>query len=832
MFLRKSDTPHLPPSEPAGQPEPSGGGRPPRRRGVWRVLGTIAVCLVCAGLVAGGATAAYIAFVVYPALPPVTALGDYQPAEPLRIYSSDGHQLAEYGIERRIPLDLDAIPARMKQALLAAEDAGFYQHRGIDAGGLLRAVLVDAVRGGKAQGGSTITMQLARNFFLSRHKTFTRKLVEVLLAIKIERSLPKDRILQLYMNQIYLGERSYGFGAAARTYYGRDLDELTLGQAAMLAGLPKAPSAFNPVSDPVRALARQRYVLARMREVGFITPEQYRAALDEPPYARPVARRDSVPAGSVSELVRQMMVERYGEAAYESGFKVTTTVALDDQAAAFESVRHGVLAYQRRHAYAGPEAAVAPPVPAAGRLPDTVVEAMRQRPEVAGLPCAVVVASRAARVDARLADGTHVVLAGHGLDRLRAAGRRAATRLAPGAIVRVTRDDGGHWALGELPAVQAALVAIAPDDGAIRALVGGNGMTATQLNRVTQAWRQPGSSFKPFLYSAALARGFGPTTVVDDLPVDIPAGYPGGPVWRPHEDGVPLGPITLREGVARSKNFVAIRTLRAIDPAYAKRFIVGAFGLRDDLIVPNLPMALGAGAVTPLQMAVAYAVFANGGFRVQPYLIARIEDGTGRVAFEAAPARAGAGAPRVIDAANSYLMTDMLRAAAAHGTGAATNVLKRHDLAGKTGTTNRYRDGWFAGYQRELATVVWMGFDTPASMGAREYGSRNALPVWIEFMRHALANVPEQPDAVPDEIAFVGGEPYDLHFMPDAGFVAALDAQGRMPSVTPRAALPETARQAVGAGGAAAMPGVVSSDEKARILRYFSGPGDADTDGI
>ncbi len=322
MFLRKPDPSTAPSSEPPGQP---GGDRAPRRRGGWRRLRTALVGLVCAGVVAGASTLAYLAWVVYPSLPPVSALGDYQPAEPLRIFSSDGELLAEYGIERRIPLEAGAIPLRARQALLAAEDASFYAHPGVDAGGLLRAVFVDALRGGKAQGGSTITMQLARNFFLSRHKTFARKLYEVLLAIKLERSLPKDRILQLYMNQIYLGERSYGFGAAARTYYGRDLGELTIAQTAMLAGLPKAPSAYNPISDPERAQARQRYVLARMREVGYLSPAEYRAALDEPPYQRPEPRRDSVPAGSVSELVRQMMVERYGEAAYESGFRVTTT---------------------------------------------------------------------------------------------------------------------------------------------------------------------------------------------------------------------------------------------------------------------------------------------------------------------------------------------------------------------------------------------------------------------------------------------------------------------------------------------------------------------------
>ncbi|MEX3527238.1 MAG: transglycosylase domain-containing protein [Burkholderia sp.] len=571
-----------------------------------------------------------------------------------------------------------AIPLRARQARLAAEDAGFYEHPGVDVGGLLRAVFVDALRGGKAQGGRTITMQLARNFFLSRHKTFARKLYEVLLAIKLERSLPKDRILQLYMNQIYLGERSYGFGAAARTYYGRDLADLTVAQTAMLAGLPKAPSAYNPISDPERAQARQRYVLARMREVGYLSPAEYRAALDEPPYQRPEPRRDSVPARSVSELVRQMMVERYGEAAYEAGFRVTTTVALGQQRAAFEAVRHGAEAYQQRHAYAGPEASVAVPVLVDGQLSEAAAQALKQRPEADGLASAVVIGATASRLDLVRADG-------------------------------------------------------------------------------------------------------------ERLPLESPASYAGGPVWRPRESGVLLGPITLREGLARSKNLVAVRVLRAIEPAYAKDYIVGTFGLRADLIVPNLPMALGAGAVTPLQMATGYVSFANGGFRVQPYLIAKIQDAAGQVLFEAAPARAGAGAPRVISAANSYLMTDMLRRAVMHGTGAATNVLKRGDLAGKTGTTNRYRDGWFAGYQRQLATVVWMGFDTPASMGPRAYGARNALPIWIEFMGHALAGVPEAIEPLPEDVALIDGEPYDKAFLPGQGFVAALDARGAMPLMAQQA---------------------------------------------
>lgn len=747
-----------------------------RRRGK---LYTAMVCLLVAGAVSVIAVATYVTVVLYPSLPPVSSLGDYRPVEPLRIYSSDNHLLAEYGIERRIPLELSQIPIQVRQALLATEDSGFYEHDGVDFGGLLRAVFIDVVRGGKAQGGSTITMQLARNFFLSRNKTFARKLYEILLAIKIERHLSKDQILQLYMNQIYLGERSYGFGAAALTYFGQDVDKLTIGQAAMLAGLPKAPSTFNPINDPTRAQARQRFVLSRMRDVGFLSDAQYETALSEPAYVRPPQRQDLVPADSVSELVRKLMFERYGEASYESGFKVTTTVSLDDQVAAFDAVRRGIDAYQFRHPYVGPEGHVSPPVVVNGALTKVALDAMRERPTAYGMPCAVVLSASATKIEAVLLGGDRITMTGKDLAFLESqgTGTKAAkvNRPRSGDLIRVFQTPDGQWSITQLPTIQAALVALSPKDGAIRALVGGNGVSTNQLNHVTQAWRQPGSSFKGFLYSAALSRGFGPTTIVDDLPVKIPATYSGGKTWRPRESGVPLGPISLREGVARSKNFVAIRVLSAISPEYAKDYVVRTFGLRADLIPANLPMALGAGAMTPLQMVSGYAIFANGGFRVQPYIISHIEDGEGKVVFKAAPQRAGESAPRAISGANSYLMNDLLHNAAAYGTAAATNALQRSDISGKTGTTNQYRDGWFVGYQPQLAAVTWMGYDAPKSMGPGEWGSRNALPIWIDFMRHALADVPEQPLPAPPDISVVDGVAYDSQFMPGQGFVAQVE---------------------------------------------------------
>ncbi|AIO69592.1 penicillin-binding protein 1A [Burkholderia oklahomensis] len=734
--------------------------------------------IVSAAIASAALLAAYAAIVMYPQLPTIAALTDFQPTVPLRVYTADDVLIAQYGVERRVPLTFDEIPDVAKHAVLAAEDARFYEHHGIDVVGLVRAALADFVHDSKRQGASTITMQLARNFFLSRDKTYLRKIYEILLAMRIESQLSKPQILQLYMNQIYLGERSYGFGAAARTYFGKDLADLSIAQAAMLAGLPKAPSTFNPVGNPERARTRQHYVLRRMYELGYIGAAQYRAALAEPPYTRPVASAGAVRADYVGEMVRQTMVAQYGEAAYERGFRVWTTVRAADQNGAYAAVRRGVAAYDRRHRYEGPEAVLPMPsaaldAPARRRA---LMRALQDRPAVPGLTAAVVVSAGAHDVTVVTLDGRTVTLGGPALDfaRSRTPSRSlAAAGLRPGAVVRIGTDADDRPMIDELPSVEAALVSVDPESGAIRALVGGVDEARNPFNHVTQAWRQPGSSFKPFVYSAALEKGFAPATTVDDAPFEAAASG-DAPPWRPKEVGPLLGPISLREALTKSKNLAAVRILDAIGPDYARTYAIDRFGFSADKLVANLPMALGAGSVTPLQMAAAYAVFANGGYRVQPYLVARIVDGRGRTVFDAHPPTADDGAPRVIPAANSYIMTSLLESVAQHGTASALGALRRPDIAAKTGSTNGYRDGWLAGYQHSLVAVAWMGFDTSRTLGAGEWGSHTALPIWLDYMRGAMRHVPVYEAAAPGDVAVVDGELYEAAHAPGNGFVATV----------------------------------------------------------
>ncbi|MBR8653968.1 PBP1A family penicillin-binding protein [Achromobacter sp. Marseille-Q0513] len=736
---------------------------------------TLLVAALVAALVVAGAGLYYVATVLYPSLPEVDALSGYQPKEPLRIYAADGTQIAEYGLERRIPLSIDEFPRTLKLALLAAEDARFYEHNGVDLVGVARAALVNLADDSRAQGASTITMQLARNFYLSSAKTYARKLTEILLALKIEQTLDKDQILQLYMNQIYLGQRAYGFGAAARAYFGVDAHELTLSQSAMLAGLPKAPSSFNPISDPRRARVRQRYILDRMRALGYVSEDEYQEALRAPDYRPPApAPRDGAGA-SVAEQVRRLLHEQQGDAIYESGLRVWTTIDLAEQRAAEAAVRRGLDAHTHRHPYSGPEAQGDPAaLGLADAAPDAkaIARLLRERPVLPGAEAALVLTAAEDAVTVMRADGTTERIGKPGLAYARtASAARSVARagIRPGAVLRL-RAGGQGLEITAPAEAQAALAAVAPRDGAIRAMVGGNG--ADHLNRATQTWRQAGSAFKPFVYSAALARGMGPSTLVNDAPVELPSRKG---VWKPKGNGVALGPIPLLEGVARSKNYVAIRVLQHVGVAYARQYVTEAFDFDPRRIPSNLPMALGAGEVTPLQLAGAYAVFANGGYKVKPYLISRIVDATGAETFRARPDVAGEGAPRAISAANAYLVTYLLRNAAQRGTGSATNALKRRDLAGKTGTTNDYRDGWFAGYQDELATVVWFGRDIPRSLGRLEYGSRNALPVWIDFMREALAGVRERPLQAPADIAVLGGVPYSVDHLPGHGFIDRVD---------------------------------------------------------
>lgn len=805
---------------------PEGGGpTPPPARKPRRWLKWLSFVMV-AGITAFGALAAYVIVVVYPELPPVAVLGEYRPAQPLRIYSADNQLLAEYGIEKRIPLTYDQIPAHLRDALLATEDADFFAHGGVDFPGLIRASLANAMHGGKAQGGSTITMQLARNFFLTRKKTYARKLYEILLAIKIERTLSKPQILTLYMNQIYLGERAYGFGAAARVYYGKPVEALTLDECAMLAGLPKAPAAFNPIVDPARARTRQLYVLGRMLQAGVISREDFAAASAAPPFSPRVATGRDIPADAVTETVRQMIVKDYGDEAYELGLRVWTTVDTQRQRAAADAVLRGVEAYQARQPYPGAETRVPEDLRAqldlrAGLTP-ALAAYLKQRPDYPGLSVGVVAhvdgaakGANAGRATVLLEDGQHATVAQ----------ASAKQRVHLGDVVRVRTLANGTSQLSAMPTVQAALISISPEDGAILAMIGDNGMSGQHLNHATQAWRQPGSAFKPFLYAAAIAKGYGPSTQVFDLPLEIrPA--PGAPIWRPKAGGAPLGELSLQTALAKSRNLVAIRLVQAIGPAYARDFAVQTFGFDKNKIPANLPMALGAGAVTPLQMAVGYAVFANGGERVAPYLVSRIVDSRGAELFHVRPERV-----RVMSPATSYLTSQMLREVVQHGTASATRVLGRSDIGGKTGTTNDYRDGWFAGFQPSAATVVWMGHDTPRSLGRSEWASRTALPVWIDYMKQALDGVPQATITVPDDITVADDVAYDKAFRPGNGFVEKLSPDGV--AVSQPAGGDEDESDDAGAATAAAAgstngqkrgapsDATAAKSERDRILQYF-----------
>jgi penicillin-binding protein 1A len=726
--------------------------------------------LLSAGALAAALLVAFAAAIVYPTLPSLEALTDYQPKVPLRVYSADGQLIGEFGEERRAVVRIEDVPKHLVAAILAAEDERFYQHRGVDYIGVARAALSNFVSGTVRQGASTITMQVARNFFLSKEKTLTRKFNEMLLAFKIEANLSKDDILQLYVNQIYLGQRAYGFAAAAQTYFGKSLGELTLGEAAMLAGLPKAPSRYNPIANPKRAKLRQQYVLRRMRELGWIDERQFAAASAETIAVRKEPAESPVRAEHFAEMVRQAMYERYGEAAYTRGLRVYTTLLTSHQKAAYAAVRQGVLEYDRRHGYRGIEGYVElPPKPTEEALED----ALHDTADSDDLYAAVVVEASPRTVKAYRRGGEWVVIGEEGLRfAARMLGEKAnpAQRIRRGAIIRV-RKEAGRWHIAQLPAVEASLVALDPRDGAVRALVGGFDFARNQFNHVTQALRQPGSSFKPFVYSAALEKGFTPATIINDAPLVFTAAQTGSEPWEPRNfDGKFEGPMRMRTALAKSKNLVSVRILQAISPSYAQDY-VARFGFDPKLHPPYLTMALGAGAVTPLQMAAAYGVFANGGYRVVPYFIERVEDARGNVLVQAQPAVPERGAQRVIDARNAFIMTSLLREVVRSGTGARAMRLGRGDLAGKTGTTNDFVDAWFCGFNPTLVAVAWVGFDTPKSLGRNETGAQVALPIWMAYMEKALAGVPERPLEPPEGVVAVR-----VH--PDTGLRVADGSEG------------------------------------------------------
>ena len=709
--------------------------------------------LALAGLgVAGLALAGFVVLVAYPNLPSIEALTEYQPKIPLRVYTADGVLIGEFGEERRAVVSIEDVPELMKQAILAAEDERFYQHTGVDYHGVLRAAYSNLVTGGKTQGASTITMQVARNFFLSREKTLTRKLYEALLAFKIENSLSKDQILEIYINQIYLGQRAYGFGAAAQVYFGKTLPQLNAAEMAMLAGLPKAPSSFNPVANPKRAKQRQQYILKRMRDLNVLNDEQYKEALATPlSVRRDSAMEYAIHAEYVAEMVRQVMYERYPDDVYSRGFRVYTTITRADQEAAYSALRAGLLDYDKRHGYRGPEGFV----DIKEATEEDYEEALQDHPDSDDLLAAIVLEAAPKKVSAYRRGGETVTIQGEGLqfaERMVDARTPVAKRIRPGAIVRIVKDDKGNWQIVQLPDAEGAFISLNPQNGAARSLVGGFDFNRNQFNHVTQAWRQPGSGIKPFIYSSALEKGFTPATVVNDAPVVVDAALTGGQVWEPKNyDGRYEGPMSLRMALAKSKNMVSIRVLQTIGPQYAQDYIT-RFGFDADRHPPYLTMALGSGACTPLQMARAFSVFATGGFRTEPYVIQKIVDDRGNVLAQAEPTRAGDESLRVIDARNAFIMDSMMHDVVRYGTAARAMSLQRQDLAGKTGTTNDYVDAWFNGYQPTLVAVAWVGFDQPKKLGPGETGSVTALPIWMSYMSKALKGTPEMFQRSPEGV--------------------------------------------------------------------------------
>jgi penicillin-binding protein 1A len=780
--------------------------------------------LIFFAAIVGALIAGYALIVMEPNLPSLDAITDYRPKVPLRVYTADHVLIGEFGEERRSIARFDQIPDQMKKAVLAIEDYRFYEHGGVDFIGILRAGVSDLTHGGASQGASTITMQVARNFFLSSEKTYTRKIYEMLLAYKIERALTKDQILELYMNQIYLGERAYGFASAARVYFGKDLKDVTLAEAAMLAGLPKAPSAYNPVVNPKRAKIRQQYILQRMLDLNYISKAQFDQASAEEIRTKTAGTEYSVHAEYVAEMVRQMMYAQYRDETYTRGFSVTTTIDSADQDAAYQAVRKGVMDYERRHGYRGPEGFVNLPTDADDR-DQAIDDALSDHPDNGDLVAAVVTSASPKQVVVELVNGDQASITADGL-RFVAGGLRSnasqALRIKPGSIVRLVKDAKDNWTITQLPQVEGALVSLVPQDGAIRALIGGFDFNKNKFNHITQAWRQPGSSFKPFIYSAALEKGLGPATIINDAPLYFPPAGPGQDAWEPKDDDQPEGPMSMRTALEKSKNLVSIRILSFIGTKYAQDYVTKNFGFDVDKTPPYLPLALGAGLVTPLQLAGGYSVFANGGSRINPYLISEVADARGAVISRAAPLVAGSNAPQTIEPRNAYVINSLLHSVATAGTGAGTNVMKRNDLEGKTGTTNDAKDGWFAGYQHQLLAVAWMGYDQPKSLGSKEFGAQLALPIWVEYMQRALHDVPQQQMAMPEGLTSVDGEMFFADKTPGNGFVASIGVDSANPT--------EGASDAVGGVGPGGLqppapppPPQVNPGERQEIMNLFKG---------
>jgi penicillin-binding protein 1A len=762
----------------------------------WRRLAAWTIFISAAGAAGVVLFLIFVFAIAYANLPPIDSLADYRPKIPLRIWSSDGVLLGEFGEERRSYVPIREVPQRLKYAILSAEDDSFYRHSGVDFVGLVRAALANALSGRRGQGGSTITMQVARNFYLSSERSYLRKLYEIALAYKIEASLPKDRILEVYINQIFLGQRAYGFAAAAQTYFGKALADLTLGECAMLAGLPAAPSAYNPNANLHRARVRQRYVLSRMLTLGYIArPDFDQAVATELKVRSGEANAvtnltySRVRAEYAAELVRQLVFDVFREETYTRGLNVYTTISSGDQQVAYDAVRAQVFAYDRRYGYRGPERFIELP-PDGPTREQRIDEALIDATELDGLVAAVVVEASPKLVRATFADGRVVRVEGEGL-RFAASSLaprvQPARRIVPGALIRLARSGKEGWAIAQVPQVESAFVACDARDGAVRALVGGFDFNLNKFDHVTQAWRQPGSSIKPFIYAAALEKGLMTSTLVNDSPLMLDPEQTGGQVWDPKNfDGKYEGPIRLRQGLAKSKNMVSIRVLEQIGPQYAQQYL-GRFGFDPERHPAYLTMALGAGAVTPWQELAAYTVFANGGFGTAPYLISRVADASGRVLMEAAPRVAGDSAPRVIDAGTAFIVDSMLRDVARYGTGARASGLGRSDVAGKTGTTNDSHDAWFSGYGGGIVGVAWIGFDQPRNLGERETGGGVALPIWLDYMTIALKGIPILDREPPTDVVTIDGEYYLEQFQPGQGIASlGLDEEVTTPEPTRR----------------------------------------------
>ncbi|MEO8673787.1 MAG: penicillin-binding protein 1A [Tahibacter sp.] len=798
--------------------------------------------LALSGLLLGCLAVGIAYWLISPRLPSVETLRDVRLQVPLRVYTSDDKLIATFGETRRIPVEIEKVPDRVKNAFLAAEDARFYEHPGFDVQGIFRAIWHLVRTGGdKGPGGSTITQQVARNFFLSPEQTYTRKISELFLALRIERALSKDEILALYLNKIFLGHRAYGVAAAAEFYYGKTLDQLSLSECAMLASLPKFPSTGNPLYNRDRAVQRRDYVLQRMQENGYATPDEVKRALLEPDQSYAHEPPIEVEAPYVAEMVRVEALQRLGAEALNDGYVIKTTLDSHQQEAANQSVRDSLVAYDRRHGYRGAEAHVELAAGSAREDWDRELAAFRI---VAGLVPALITEVDKDHALAYLSDGQTAQIERPGIEWARPYHNESSRGAAPktvdavlkvGDIVRVSRNDENVWTLSQIPMAQAALVSIDPEDGAIRALVGGFSFARSKFNRVTQSARNPGSSFKPFLYSAAFDHGFTPASILNDAPLVFPDPSRPDGIWAPSNDDDKFeGPMRLREALVKSVNLISVRLLDAIGVRYTREYVT-RFGLPLETIPENLSMALGTASVSPLVMARGYAVFANGGFLVDPYFVATIADRDGKQMYAARVVRAcrdcpdrlleearlaklaasdaalaanapvgnsssgsqlsplstarastlpsapvtatsdqkPALAPRTIDARNAFLVTSLMRDVVRRGTGSAAMSLKRNDLAGKTGTTNEHRDAWFSGFNDRVVTSVWVGLDDFNSLGHGEFGAKAALPIWIDFMRSALDGMPEHPFAMPPGVS-------TARIDPATGYLASSDTGGAM----------------------------------------------------